>query len=90
MNTVLLAGCGRIASDRYQNISVYGNVLSIFETTDGSQTCEKLKIRSPEAKSFNEIAITTGEEHGAFYRPKDVWVKPIKSWIKTYSSNAKK
>lgn len=85
VNTILLAGCGRFASDRYKNMSLYGHVLSIFETTDGSQTCRKLELRSPEAKSFDEIAINTGLSHGAFYRPKDEWVKPIKKWIRQHS-----
>lgn len=85
VNTVLLAGCGRFVSDRYKNMSLYGRALSIYETTDRSSTCKKLEKRSPELKSFDEIAITTGLSHGAFYRPKDEWVKPIKHWINQHS-----
>ena len=87
VNTVLLAGCGRFASDRYKNMSLYGRALSIYETTDASSTCKKLETRSPELQSFDEIAITTGLSHGAFYRPLDEWVKPIKTWIKRHSVN---
>lgn len=85
VNTVLLAGCGRFASDRYKNMSLYGRTLSIYETTDASDTCRKLEKRSPELKSFDEIAITTGLSHGAFYRPKEEWVTPIKQWINKHA-----
>lgn len=90
VNTVLLAGCGRFASDRYKNMSLYGKALSIYETTDVSASCKKLEKRSPELKVFDEIAITTGLSHGAFYRPKEEWVKPIKNWIKKHSVKVNK
>ncbi len=86
VNTVLLAGCGRIVSNKYSDIKMNGAFLSIYETTDGAVTCEKLKNRSPQLTSFDEISITTGEEHGAFYRPIPEWVVPVKQWVIEKSS----
>ena len=86
VNTVLLAGCGRIVSNKYSDIKINGAFLSIYETTDGAVTCEKLKNRSPQLTSFDEISITTGEEHGAFYRPIPEWVVPVKQWVIEKSS----
>ncbi|GIU51238.1 hypothetical protein TUM4438_40170 [Shewanella sairae] len=86
VNTVLLAGCGRIVSNKYSDIKMNGAFLSIYETTDGAVTCEKLKNRSPQLTSFDEISITTGEEHGAFYRPIHEWVVPVKQWVIEKSS----
>jgi hypothetical protein len=86
VNTVLLAGCGRIVSDKYSEIKVNGAFLSVYETTDGAVTCEKLKNRSPQLTSFDEISISTGKEHGAFYRPIPEWIIPVKDWIKSKSS----
>ncbi len=86
VNTVLLAGCGRIVSNKYSDIKMNGAFLSIYETTDGAVTCEKLKNRSPQLTSFDEISITTGEEHGAFYRPMPEWVVPVKQWVVEKSS----
>lgn len=81
VNTVLLAGCGRIVSNKYSDIKMNGAFLSLYETTDGASTCEKLNIRSPKLTSFDEISISTGKEHGAFYRPIPEWVVPVKQWI---------
>jgi hypothetical protein len=82
VNTVLLAGCGRIVSKKHDDIKVNGHLLSIYETTDGASTCKRLKQKSTQLKSFNEIAISTGKEHGAFYRPMPEWIVPVKAWIK--------
>ena len=81
INTVLLAGCGRIVGNRYQNINIHGHFLSIYETTDGAQSCQKLQKRSKHILSFEEVDITTGEEHGAFYRPYPDWIVPLKKWL---------
>ncbi len=86
VNTVLLAGCGRIVSNKYSDIKMNGAFLSIYETTDGAVTCEKLRNRSPKLTSYDEISITTGEEHGAFYRPIPEWVVPVKQWVIEKSS----
>ncbi|GMM83795.1 alpha/beta hydrolase [Pseudoalteromonas sp. MTN2-4] len=82
VNTILLAGCGRLVFKQHTDIKVYGRVLSIYEKTDKANTCKALKTKSTQAESFEEIAINTGLEHGAFYRPIPEWVKPVKRWIK--------
>ena len=86
VNTILLAACGRIASSKYAEIKANGKLLSIYETTDRASTCEKLNNRSPKLTSFDEIAISTGKEHGAFYRPRPEWIVPVKQWIKENNS----
>jgi hypothetical protein len=86
VNTILLAACGRIASNKYAEIKANGDLLSIYETTDGNGTCKKLQNRSVNLKSFEEISISTGKEHGAFYRPIPEWIAPVKRWIREKSS----
>ncbi|OUR61214.1 alpha/beta hydrolase [Colwellia sp. 39_35_sub15_T18] len=86
VNTVLLAGCGRIASSKYSDIKANGELLSVYETSDRSGTCKSLQNRSVNLKSFAEFSISTGQEHGAFYRPLPEWVVPVKRWIKAKSS----
>lgn len=83
INTVILAGCGRLVYKQHTDIKVYGNVLSIYEKTDRANTCRALKAKSTGLKSFTELEINTGLEHGAFYRPITEWVEPVKSWIKS-------
>lgn len=80
MKTIILAGCaGLLKSD--DSISIHGNVYSIYETSDSVGSCQFLIDRSPKVQSFTEIAISTGKEHGAFYRPLDEWVVPVKRWL---------
>lgn len=85
VNTVLLAGCGRLIHPKHSDTQVYGHVLSIYEKSDASGSCAKLKAKSPLITSFTEVHINTGLSHGAFYQPLNVWIKPIKAWIEQKS-----
>jgi pimeloyl-ACP methyl ester carboxylesterase len=80
INTALLACC--IDGDVESNppLVLSGNLLSIFETSDAFGSCKALAARS-KTESFEEIAISTGLKHGAFYRPVPEWVTPLKAWI---------
>ncbi|MBD1581117.1 alpha/beta hydrolase [Pseudoalteromonas sp. S16_S37] len=82
VNTVILAGCGRLIWKKHTDIKVYGHVLSIYEKSDKSGSCADLDKKSTQTRSFEEIEINTGLSHGAFYRPVKVWVEPVKAWIK--------
>lgn len=82
LNTAIMGACsdGDIARD--PPLTLRGNLLSIYETTDSVLSCETLAKRS-ELTSFEEVAISTGKEHGAFFRPLPEWVEPLKQWITT-------
>ncbi len=80
VNTVILAGCAGWV-EAQQAIQLSGHVLSVFETSDFVGSCLALADRSAAILSFREIAIDTGKEHGAFYRPRKAWVSPTKAWI---------
>jgi len=80
LNTIILAGCSEFLSAN-PHVKLYGNVLSIFETSDGVGSCQFVADRSPKISSFEEIAISTGKEHGAFYTPLRQWVAPVKQWL---------
>ncbi|WP_257171975.1 hypothetical protein [Colwellia sp. M166] len=60
---------------------VYGVVHSIYETSDMVGSCQFLINQSSNVSSFNEISISTGKEHGAFFKPISEWVKPVKNWL---------
>lgn len=77
---MILAGCAGLIN-RKRDIQLYGRVLSIYETSDDVGSCNLLEARSRKLREFKEIAISTGKEHGAFYRPMDEWVIPLKRWI---------
>ena len=68
INVILLAACGKWVKNS-PDIRLHGNFLSIYETSDSVGSCKKLAGNSPELVSFEEISISTGLSHGAFYRP---------------------
>jgi hypothetical protein len=43
-------------------------------------SCARLGSRGKLA-SFEEISITTGRRHGAFFQPLPEWIIPLKDWI---------
>lgn len=80
INVILLAACGKRVKNS-PDIRLHGNFLSIYETSDSVGSCKKLADNSPGLVSFEEISISTGLSHGAFYRPVEDWMKPVKDWI---------
>ena len=82
INFVTMAAC----SDWLNNapeLSLNGRVLSVYEKTDGPQSCDALAARRPGPDSFDEVELNTGKEHGAFYLPRAEWVEPVLSWIRS-------
>jgi len=81
INTVVMAVCfdGDYPSD--PPLKLGGHVLSLFETSDVVNSCSTLLQRSTDAISVQEIAITTGLRHGAFYTPHNAWLTPLRAWL---------
>jgi hypothetical protein len=80
INTAILAICEHGDVYREPHLILGGNLLSIYETSDELGSCAKLAARS-HLVSFQEIAISTGKSHGAFFQPLPEWVQPLKAWI---------
>jgi hypothetical protein len=80
INTALLATCWPGGVQNRENVTLHGRLLAIYESTDAALSCKELANRSVGLSSFQEIAITTGREHGAFYEPLAVWIEPLTEW----------
>ena len=80
INTALIAICSNGDFVRDPPLSLGGRLLSLYETSDSVGSCATLAARSHLA-SFNEIAISTGKSHGAFFQPQTVWMDPLRQWI---------
>lgn len=77
---VLLAACpkGSVAPQ----IRLTGHVLSIYEASDTlAGSCKPLADQLEHPQSFKEVEISTGELHGAFYRPLPAWIDPVLDWV---------
>jgi len=81
INTALMAVCSNGTILGEPPVAIGGEFLSIYETSDVVGSCSTLANLSPHLKQFREIAISTGLEHGAFYRPLPEWLEPLKAWI---------
>ncbi len=86
INTALLATCWEAGVRDQTSITISGRLLSIYETTDQALTCKKIAARSVQLTSFQEVAISTGKEHGAFFTPSPEWVAPLLAWIEQASN----
>jgi hypothetical protein len=85
VNLIILAACaGPIKNNN--KIKIYGNVFSIYETSDSVGSCQFLKDRSEQVVSFFEMSINTGKGHAAFFTPKVEWIEPVKAWINSKAS----
>ncbi len=78
---VLLAACADWIKS-YPKLHLTGSVLSVVETSDDlGKSCSGLASRGNDVVSFEEITLSTGKQHGAFYLPDPVWVDPVLDWI---------
>jgi hypothetical protein len=82
INTAILAICEKGDFDIAPPVTLGGNFLSIYETSDLLGSCGKLAARS-HLVSFKEVAISTGKGHGAFFQPRPEWLQPLRAWIDT-------
>lgn len=80
INTALLAICEDGEVSQAPGLILGGNLLSIYETSDELGSCAKLASRS-HLDSFNEVSISTGRKHGAFFLPLPEWIQPLLEWI---------
>jgi hypothetical protein len=80
INTAIMATCqdGDLVQD--PPLTLGGNLLSMYETSDDLGSCAKLAARS-HLVSFKEVAISTGKGHGAFFAPRQEWLRPLRAWI---------
>jgi hypothetical protein len=80
IRVALLASCLEFMEGN-ENFVLFGQVYSIYETSDSVGSCQFLIDQSNNVEFFTEIAINTGKEHGAFYQPMIEWVVPLKVWL---------
>jgi hypothetical protein len=81
VNFVLLAICGEWVFE-WPGVDLSGRVLSIYETSDEyGKSCRSLAEASSGVSSFEEIALSTGRQHGAFYAADPLWLDPVTEWI---------
>ena len=87
VNFVLLAICAPVTVEQLiqDQISLYGNVLSIYDYADGlAGSCQELFSFS-EGKGISrhdELILNVGTGHGILYKPLDEWIIPTIEWAR--------
>jgi hypothetical protein len=85
VNFVLMAICdpATVEELKQNKISLYGNILSIYDSADKlAGSCQELFSFS-EGKGISkhkEIILNVGSGHGILYEPLDEWITPIIQW----------
>ena len=82
INFVIMASCSEWIYDA-PSLRLNGRVLSVYELSDFAYSCKELAARTPGPSTYEDVAINTGKQHGAFYLPDDAWVLPVVDWITT-------
>jgi predicted esterase len=82
VNFVFLAACGPWVFEQTA-VRPSGRVLSIYEASDrGGVSCKPLFDRGTPGMRSREVRIDTGKEHGAFFQPRAVWLRPLAEWLR--------
>jgi hypothetical protein len=80
VNFVFIAACGSWLQSTPDLVS-RGRLLSIREASDrAAGSCEILFARAPPSVVRDEIVLSLGGGHGAFFRPHPEWIRPVIRW----------
>ncbi len=85
INYVIMAICdpATVEELKQNGTSLYGNVLSIYDSTDNlAGSCQDLFSFS-EGKGIskhNEIVLNVGKGHSILFKPLDEWIIPVIQW----------
>ena len=77
LNFVIIAGCNKSI---FAKVNLHGNVLSIYEKSDGTGTCEQFRDNATNLGKYRELELNTGLGHGFIYRPMKEWIEPSVAW----------
>jgi hypothetical protein len=85
VNFVLMAICNPATVEelKQNEISLYGNILSIYDSADKlAGSCQELFSFSEDKgiSKHKEIILNVGTGHGILYEPLDEWIIPIMQW----------
>lgn len=85
VNFVIMGIChpDNVQGFMQDKIYLYGNILSIYDSTDTfAGSCQEL-FRFSEGKGisrYDEIVLKVGTGHGILYKPLDEWIIPAVGW----------
>lgn len=79
LNFVIIAGCNKSI---FAKVNLHGNVLSIYEKSDGTGTCQKFRENATNLREYKELELNTGLGHGFIYRPMKEWTEPTLAWAR--------
>ena len=84
LNFVLMGTCDQetIQFSKQQRLFLYGNILTIRDSVDGSAgSCEELfSFSEGKISRHEEIVLHVGTGHGILYKPLDEWILPMAQW----------
>jgi hypothetical protein len=82
INYVFLAACNDGNFNSFPDLRFYGNILSIYEKSDGiGESCIAFKNKSSASiNHYQEILLHTGQGHQFLWKPMPEWMKPAISW----------
>jgi hypothetical protein len=77
---VIMGGCWPETYKNYLDVPMKGNFLSVIEPSDPHGTCYRIFENRNQIKSYQEIKLNTGLNHGFIYKGYKDWIDPIVQW----------
>jgi hypothetical protein len=81
---VVMAGCGiKPLAGAYPDFTrLKGDFLSIYASSDTiAASCQKAFSHTITGVANSEIQVQSDSGHRLFFQPKDIWLKPVMSWL---------
>lgn len=78
LNFVFMAAC--YEEDDVTEANWFGNILSIYESSDKASSCQNHQLHSQGINHYKEIALQTGLKHGFIFKPMSEWLAPVLQW----------
>lgn len=80
---VVMALCNEYNLKNYAKykMSLCGNFLSIYESTDQKGSCNELLWEKTCKSGYREVQLNMGNGHGFIFKPHPEWINPLVNWI---------
>lgn len=81
VNYVFIGCCYKSMLAEDPSLNVCGNILSIYEESDNTETCNTIKEASKcNIPHYKELLLHTGMKHGFLYKANKEWLEPSMKW----------
>lgn len=89
---IIMSGCDikSLAQDYPDYTQLKGDMLSVYASSDSiASSCRNVFSKAIIGTCHKEITLKSDKGHKLFFRPEDIWIEPVITWINQRKTNGR-